>query len=212
MSVDYDYLYKVLLVGDSGVGKSSIMLQYTEISFIETFISTIGVDFKMKVIVVAGKKIKLQIWDTAGQERFRTITTAYYRGAHGILIVYDVTNRVSFENISRWQKEIITNTPPEKNPVQFLIANKSDCAPSLRKVSVEDGTRFADNTGIRCVEVSAKTRMGINAIFDAIAYAMFSRQQADMRDASGKTACVPDGSILLQNNNNASFARDTSCC
>lgn len=207
--MDYDYLYKVLLVGDSGVGKSSIMLQYVENQFIETFISTIGVDFKMRVITVAGHKIKLQIWDTAGQERFRTITTAYYRGAHGILIVYDVTNRVSFDNVSRWQKEILTNTPSGKSPIQLLIGNKTDSPSHLRKVTVEDAKRVSDNTGIRCLEVSAKTREGVDGMFDMISYAMFAKQQAELRDANVKPN-NPEGSILLKSN--VPDMKDSSCC
>ncbi|XP_022238981.1 ras-related protein Rab-8B-like [Limulus polyphemus] len=106
MAKTYDYLFKLLLIGDSGVGKTCILFRFSEDAFNATFISTIGIDFKIRTVELDGKKIKLQIWDTAGQERFRTITTAYYRGAMGIMLVYDVTNDKSFENIKNWIRNI----------------------------------------------------------------------------------------------------------
>ena len=99
---DFDYLFKVLLIGDSSVGKSSILLRFSDNEFTSSYISTIGVDFKVRTLDVGGKIVKLQIWDTAGQERFRTITTTYYRGSNGIIIVYDVSNRDSFLNVQQW--------------------------------------------------------------------------------------------------------------
>uniref|UniRef100_A0A3Q0RJ83 small monomeric GTPase n=1 Tax=Amphilophus citrinellus TaxID=61819 RepID=A0A3Q0RJ83_AMPCI len=106
MAKTYDYLFKLLLIGDSGVGKTCVLFRFSEDAFNSTFISTIGIDFKIRTIELDGKKIKLQIWDTAGQERFRTITTAYYRGAMGIMLVYDITNEKSFENIKNWIRNI----------------------------------------------------------------------------------------------------------
>uniref|UniRef100_A0A8D1F9Y2 small monomeric GTPase n=1 Tax=Sus scrofa TaxID=9823 RepID=A0A8D1F9Y2_PIG len=106
MAKTYDYLFKLLLIGDSGVGKTCLLFRFSEDAFNTTFISTIGIDFKIRTIELDGKKIKLQIWDTAGQERFRTITTAYYRGAMGIMLVYDITNEKSFDNIKNWIRNI----------------------------------------------------------------------------------------------------------
>uniref|UniRef100_A0A3P9P882 small monomeric GTPase n=1 Tax=Poecilia reticulata TaxID=8081 RepID=A0A3P9P882_POERE len=106
MAKTYDYLFKLLLIGDSGVGKTCVLFRFSEDAFNSTFISTIGIDFKIRTIELDGKKIKLQIWDTAGQERFRTITTAYYRGAMGIMLVYDITNEKSFDNIKNWIRNI----------------------------------------------------------------------------------------------------------
>ncbi|KAM9861057.1 ras-related protein Rab-8B isoform 3-T3 [Aulostomus maculatus] len=106
MAKTYDYLFKLLLIGDSGVGKTCLLFRFSEDAFNTTFISTIGIDFKIRTIELDGKKIKLQIWDTAGQERFRTITTAYYRGAMGIMLVYDITNEKSFDNIRNWIRNI----------------------------------------------------------------------------------------------------------
>ena len=101
-----DYFFKLVIIGDSGVGKSNILLSLVEERFMEVHINTIGVDFKIKTFELDGKSVKLQIWDTAGQERFRTITSNYYRGADGIILVYDVTNETSFHNIQRWMQDI----------------------------------------------------------------------------------------------------------
>jgi len=106
MTKKYDLLFKLLLIGDSGVGKTCILFRFSDDSFTSTFISTIGIDFKIKTIDFKGKRIKLQIWDTAGQERFNTITTSYYRGAMGLMLVYDITNRKSFESIAKWLRNI----------------------------------------------------------------------------------------------------------
>jgi len=123
---DFDFLYKLLIIGDSGVGKSCLLLRFADDIFTDSFISTIGVDFKIKTIDIDGAKVKLQIWDTAGQERFRTITSSYYRGAHGIIVVYDVTEQKSFANITKWLKEIETFAGPAVQKV--LVGNKSDLA------------------------------------------------------------------------------------
>ncbi|KAL8181159.1 UNVERIFIED_CONTAM: Ras- protein Rab-1A [Gekko kuhli] len=106
MNPEYDYLFKLLLIGDSGVGKSCLLLRFADDTYTESYISTIGVDFKIRTIELDGKTIRLQIWDTAGQERFRTITSSYYRGAPGIIVVYDVTDQESFNNVKQWLQEI----------------------------------------------------------------------------------------------------------
>ncbi|KAL9296631.1 hypothetical protein ACSQ67_022527 [Phaseolus vulgaris] len=133
---DYDYLIKLLLIGDSGVGKSCLLLRFSDGSFTTSFITTIGIDFKIRTIELDGKRIKLQIWDTAGQERFRTITTAYYRGAMGILLVYDVTDEASFSSkvlnyIRNWIRNIEQHASDNVNKI--LVGNKADMDESKRR-------------------------------------------------------------------------------
>ena len=122
--VQHDYLFKLLLIGDSGTGKSSLIMRFADDSFNASFISTIGVDFKIKTFNVDGSKIKMQIWDTAGQERFRTIVSSYYRGAHGIIVVYDVTDRQSFCKIQHWLKEI--ENYGTDSVCKLIVGNKCD--------------------------------------------------------------------------------------
>ncbi|XP_050883960.1 ras-related protein RABE1c isoform X2 [Lathyrus oleraceus] len=129
-SEDYDYLLKVLLIGDSGVGKSSLLVRFSEGSFSTSYLPTMGIDFRNRNIEMHGKRIKLQIWDTAGQERFRTITRAYYRGAMGILLVYDVTNESSFNNIRSWMLSIEQHASDNVNKI--LVGNKADMGDNKR--------------------------------------------------------------------------------
>src|SRR3972149_1021421 len=122
----YDYLIKLLIIGDSGVGKSSILLQFVENTFTDNFISTIGIDFRVRTIVIDEKRIKLQVWDTGGQERFKTITKAYYRGAMGIILVYDVTDETSLLNIKEWIDDIKTSITSDTTSDIVIMANKCD--------------------------------------------------------------------------------------
>ncbi|XP_016140850.1 ras-related protein Rab-13-like isoform X2 [Sinocyclocheilus grahami] len=138
MAKKYDFLFKLLLIGDSGVGKTCLIIRFAEDNFNSTYISTIGIDFKVKTIEFEGKKVKLQVWDTAGQERFKTITTAYYRGAMGIILVYDITDEKSFENIQNWMKSIKENASVGVS--RMLMGNKCDIE-AKRKVSKEIGEK-----------------------------------------------------------------------
>uniref|UniRef100_A0A3B3SA75 Ras-related protein Rab-13 n=1 Tax=Paramormyrops kingsleyae TaxID=1676925 RepID=A0A3B3SA75_9TELE len=138
MAKTYDYLFKLLLIGDSGVGKTCVLFRFSEDAFNSTFISTIGIDFKIRTIELDGKKIKLQIWDTAGQERFRTITTAYYRGAMGIMLVYDITNEKSFDNIKNWIRNIEEHASADVE--KMVLGNKCDVN-DKRQVSRERGEK-----------------------------------------------------------------------
>ena len=163
---DYDYLFKILLVGDSCVGKSSLLLKFTENCFCDQHISTIGVDFKIHTININGKIIKLQIWDTAGQERFRTITTSYYRGAHGIIMVYDITNKESFTKLRTWCDEITQFN--DNNAVVIMVGNKSDLT-SDRNIEYKTGKCFADNLNIDFLETSAKDSSNVEDAFVSLA-------------------------------------------
>eukprot|EP00656_Telonema_subtile_P054877 TRINITY_DN82_c0_g1_i1.p1 TRINITY_DN82_c0_g1~~TRINITY_DN82_c0_g1_i1.p1 ORF type:complete len:227 (+),score=89.71 TRINITY_DN82_c0_g1_i1:128-808(+) len=162
----YDFLIKLLLIGDSGVGKSCLLCRYSEDSFHNKFITTIGIDFKIRTIELEGKKIKLQIWDTAGQERFRTITQAYYRGAMGILLVYDVTDEKSFENIRSWMRNIEQHANTEV--VKVLLGNKCDMK-NKRAKTYEQGEALAKEYGIQFFETSAKDKINVEEAFTTIA-------------------------------------------
>lgn len=164
---DYDYLIKLLLIGDSGVGKSCLLLRFSDDSFTTSFITTIGIDFKIRIFELDGKRIKLQIWDTAGQERFRTITTAYYRNAMGILLVYDVTDESSFNNIRNWIKNIEQHASDNVNKI--LVGNKADMDESKRAVPTARGQALADEYGIKFFETSAKTNLNVEQAFFSIA-------------------------------------------
>jgi small GTP-binding protein len=157
-SADYDVLIKYLLIGDSGVGKTSFLQRASDDTFSDTWISTIGVDFKIRTLDVGGTRVKMQMWDTAGQERFRTITSAYYRGAGAIYVCFDITDRSSFENVTHWLEEIDRHS--SSAPVVMLVACKSDLEAS-RQVSRIEAQAMADQHGITLSEVSAKTGTGV---------------------------------------------------
>ena len=163
ISQDYDYLFKVLLLGDSGVGKSSLILRYTEETFNSKLVNSIGVDFKMKKKEVDGKVIKVQIWDTAGHERFRSITYSYYRGANAIIIVFDLSDKKSFISITEWLKQIEKHA--NENVFKFLVGNKSDLEEG-RKVTYEEAKQYADEHELPYIETSAKEGININELFD----------------------------------------------
>ncbi|XP_076362936.1 ras-related protein Rab-35-like [Tachypleus tridentatus] len=164
MSREYDHLFKLLIIGDSGVGKSSLLLRFADNTFSGNYITTIGVDFKIRTIEVEGQRVKLQIWDTAGQERFRTITSTYYRGTHGVIVVYDVTNGESFANVKRWLHEIEQNCDVVN---RILVGNKND-DPDRKVVLTEDSQRFADQMEIQLFETSAKENINVEEMFNAI--------------------------------------------
>lgn len=163
---DFDYLFKLLLIGDSGVGKSSLLLRFTSDSF-DDLSPTIGVDFKLKFMTVGGKRIKLTIWDTAGQERFRTLTSSYYRGAQGIILVYDVTRRQTFTNLSDiWAKEADQHST-NQDCIKMLVGNKVD-REDERVVSKKEGIDLARQLGALFLECSAKTRINVENCFEEL--------------------------------------------
>jgi len=176
---DYDFLFKLLLIGDSGVGKSCLLCRFADDTYMESYISTIGVDFKIRTIDLDGKTVKLQIWDTAGQERFRTITSSYYRGAHGIIIVYDISDRESFDNVKQWLNEIDRYACENVN--KLLVGNKCDMD-SKRQVDFEEAKAFADERSIPFLETSAKDSTNVEKAFIQMA-----------SDIKNRMAMVPSG-------------------
>ena len=181
MNPEYDFLFKLLLIGDSGVGKSCLLLRFADDTYTESYISTIGVDFKIRTINLDGKTIKLQIWDTAGQERFRTITSSYYRGAQGIIIVYDMTDEDSYLNVKQWVAEI--ERYASENVIKLLVGNKSDLP--NRVVPKERAQEFARNMGCEFLETSARTAENVEVSFMTIAKQIKDTYKTTQLESSG---------------------------
>jgi len=181
MNTEYDYLFKLLLIGDSGVGKSCLLLRFADDTYTESYISTIGVDFKIRTFDLSGKTIKLQMWDTAGQERFKTITSSYYKGAHGIILVYDITDKQSFKDVENWLAEVEKHA--NENVNKLLVGNKSDLEQN-RQVSYDEGKAFADSLGIRFLETSAKNSSNVENAFFTMANEIKAKVQP--KDQVGK--------------------------
>ncbi|XP_074589109.1 ras-related protein RABC1-like isoform X1 [Curcuma longa] len=208
---DFDYLFKLLLIGDSGVGKSSLLLRFTSDSF-EDLSPTIGVDFKVKIVNVGGKRLKLAVWDTevisciAGQERFRTLTSSYYRGAQGIIMVYDVTRRDTFTNLSDiWAKEIDLYST-NQDCIKMLVGNKVD-KESERVVTKKEGINFAREYGCLFLECSAKTRVNVEQCFEELVLKILETPSLCAEGSSS----VKKTNIFKQKPPQAD-ASTTSCC
>uniref|UniRef100_A0A3Q2Q9E9 small monomeric GTPase n=1 Tax=Fundulus heteroclitus TaxID=8078 RepID=A0A3Q2Q9E9_FUNHE len=193
MAKTYDYLFKLLLIGDSGVGKTCVLFRFSEDAFNSTFISTIGIDFKIRTIELDGKKIKLQIWDTAGQERFRTITTAYYRGAMGIMLVYDITNEKSFDNIKNWIRNIEEHASADVE--RMVLGNKCDVN-DKRQVSKDRGEKLALEYGIKFMETSAKANINVENAFLTLARDIKAKMDKKLV-RERKTPCRRSGRVPL---------------
>lgn len=199
----YDYLIKLMLIGDSGVGKSSLLLRFSDDSFDMNCTPTIGIDFKLRTIELDSKKIKLQLLDTAGQERFKTITTAHYRNAMGILLVYDITNDQSFRNIEEWLKNIEKHTSQPVNKI--LVGNKTDLA-AQRKVSTEDGKKLAEQLDMAFYETSAKDKTMVDEAFFALTRDIKSR----LGEHSGPTRNA--GTVQVNKNDESSSTKKKGGC
>ncbi|CAI0378444.1 unnamed protein product [Linum tenue] len=198
---EYDYLFKVVLIGDSGVGKSNLLSRFTRNEFCLESKSTIGVEFATRTLQVEGRVVKAQIWDTAGQERYRAITSAYYRGALGALLVYDVTKPTTFENVSRWLKELRDHA--DANIVIMLIGNKTDLK-HLRAVAAEDAQGYSEKEGLSFIETSALEAVNVEKAFQTILseiYRIISKKSLSSEEGAapvsvkeGKTIDVGGGS------------------
>ncbi|KGN63213.1 ras-related protein RABA1f [Cucumis sativus] len=207
---DYDYLFKVVLIGDSGVGKSNLLSRFTRNEFSLETKSTIGVEFATRSIRVDDKIVKAQIWDTAGQERYRAITSAYYRGAVGALIVYDVTRHVTFENVERWLKELRSHT--DHNIVIMLVGNKADLR-HLRAVSTEDAQAFAERERTYFMETSALESFNVENSFTEVltqTYRVVSRKILDIGD---DPTVLPKGQTIdIGSKDDVSAVKKAGCC
>ena len=175
----YDFLFKMILIGDSSVGKSNILLKYLKGEFDQNSRATVGVEFGTKSIALNGKRIKIQIWDTAGQERYKSITSAYYKGAKGALIVYDITKRVTFDNIDKWITDLKTNG--DENITIILIGNKSDLEDE-REVSTEEGVKKSQACKIAFLETSALNGQNVNKAFDELIDQIYQNNCANINE------------------------------
>ncbi|MFS8023599.1 Ras-related protein YPT3 [Helianthus anomalus] len=211
---EYDYLFKLVLIGDSGVGKSNLLSRFTRNEFNLETKSTIGVEFATRSLNVDGKVIKAQIWDTAGQERvclYRAITSAYYRGAVGALLVYDVTRHATFESIERWLKELRDHTDP--NIVVMLIGNKSDLR-HLLAVSTEDGKALAEKESLYFMETSALEATNVENAFSEVItqiYRIVSKKAVEAGD-EGASASVPSKGATIDVTDASSGGKGFGCC
>ncbi|KAK6202908.1 ras family-domain-containing protein [Scheffersomyces amazonensis] len=211
-SYDYEYLYKIVLIGDSGVGKSNLLSRFTRDQFNLELRSTIGVEFATRTLEIDGKRIKAQIWDTAGQERYRAITSAYYRGAVGALIVYDIAKTESYESVSRWLKEL--KEYADANIVIELVGNKSDLD-HLRAVPTDEARNFANENNLLFTEASALNSDNVDLSFLQLLkniYEMVSKHQLDANNDSNKPSAGGPTISLTPAPKEKSHKNNSNCC
>ena len=202
---EYDFIFKVLLLGNSDVGKSSMLLRFVDSVWNDAFTPTIGVDFKVKTLEINNKRVKMQIWDTAGQERFRTVVSTYFRGAHGILLLYDVTNKDSFKNLENWLIEIEKNS--NQKVLKILIGNKCDLTED-REITTEEGQTFANRNGMEFMETSAKMNTNVSEAFTTLGKLMIefnSKTNTKKKKKSGEVK-------TLKSNSGKDLNTKKKCC
>ena len=206
MKEQYNYILKILLIGSSHVGKSSLLVRFCDDKYNEYYVSTIGVDFKLKTMAIDNELVKVQIWDTAGQERFKAITTSYYKNAHGIIIAYDVTDRNSFVSIRHWMDEI--ERLAVKGIPKIVIGNKTDLE-SKRGVSYKEGEEIAKKYHAEFYETSAKTAENVSEVFEKMTREIIKNVKKQMLTASNsKDAQVSKGKKLEPTNKK----KNSGCC
>mmetsp|Transcript_2697 Transcript_2697/g.2827 ORF Transcript_2697/g.2827 Transcript_2697/m.2827 type:complete len:206 (-) Transcript_2697:201-818(-) len=205
--MSYSFLFKYIIIGDTGVGKSCLLLQFTDKRFQPVHDLTIGVEFGARLINIDNEQIKLQIWDTAGQESFRSITRSYYRDAAGALLVYDITRRDSFLHLTRWLEEAKQNGNPSMTIM--LIGNKSDLE-HRRAVSTKEGEEFALKNGLIFLETSAKTAANVEAAFIKTAENIYEKIKSGIYDPSREGNGVKLG--VMASNANKAAVKSGGCC
>ncbi|MBA0554375.1 hypothetical protein Golob_013482 [Gossypium lobatum] len=213
-----DYVFKVVLIGDSAVGKSQLLSRFTRNEFNIDSKATIGVEFQTKTLLIDHKSVKAQIWDTAGQERYRAVTSAYYRGAVGAMLVYDITKRQSFDHVAKWLEELRGHA--DKNIVIMLVGNKSDLA-SLRAVPIEDAKEFAQRESLFFMETSALEATNVESAFLTVVteiYRVISKKNLvanDEQEESGGNASLLKGTTIVvpgPQPQSGSGGKSFSCC
>ncbi|KAL1809435.1 hypothetical protein DCAR_0728973 [Daucus carota subsp. sativus] len=208
-----DYVFKVVLIGDSAVGKSQLLSRFARNEFTIDSKATIGVEFQTKTLILDHKVVKAQIWDTAGQERYRAVTSAYYRGAVGAILVYDMTKRQTFEHIANWLEELRGRA--DKNIMIMLIGNKSDLG-SLRAVPIEDAQEFADKENLCFMETSALEATNVEAVFLTVLkeiYRIISKKSLAAKDIDYKAVSLKGTKLVVPGQeSNSSGMIGGGCC
>ncbi|KAI9072116.1 hypothetical protein K1719_015253 [Acacia pycnantha] len=208
-----DYVFKVVLIGDSAVGKSQILARFARNEFSMDSKATIGVEFQTRTLVIQHKTVKAQIWDTAGQERYRAVTSAYYRGAVGAMLVYDITKRQSFDHIPRWLEELRNHA--DKNIVIILIGNKSDLE-NQRAVPTEDAKEFAEKEGLFFLETSALEATNVETAFMTVLTEIFNivnkHSLASENQGNGNSASLSGKKIIVPGPAQEVPAKTKTCC
>ena len=193
----YDVLFRLVLIGDSGVGKTALLCRYSDNTFDLSFITTIGIDFRIKTVTVHGRRVKLQIWDTAGQEKFQSVASSYYRNAHGILLIYDVTGANSFIHITKWVENIGNNAPSGVQMV--LVGNKCDREETLRVIASERGEILARELGMPFMETSAMNDVNVDLMFELITSMILKEQLAkEKAETVEQSAVISDEDMRTQ--------------
>lgn len=207
MNSDYDYLFKFLIIGDSCVGKSCLLMRFAHDQFTETFVTTVGVDFSIRTIAVNDKLIKLQIWDCAGQERFRAIVTSYYRGVHGVILAYSVADKKTFDNVKWWYSECKKRCD---DTVGFILVGTKSDLNNKREVNYEQGQELAKELGVKFVETSAKIGTYVDDIFDQLTKTTIELYlpKIKINNTSDNTIKKLSKSKPIQENNSKKFG----CC
>jgi len=205
----YDYLFKFLVIGSAGTGKSCLLHQFIEGQFKEDSSHTIGVEFGSKIVPVGGRTVKLQIWDTAGQERFRSVTRSYYRGAAGALLVYDVTSRETFNCLANWLTDARTLASPAI--VILLVGNKKDLEDE-REVTFLEASRFAQENGLMFLETSAKTGHSVEEAFLKCSKNILAKIETGELDPERIGSGIQYGESLLRRTDQLSATRRAPDC
>ncbi|KAI4302721.1 hypothetical protein MLD38_038438 [Melastoma candidum] len=205
-----EYLFKIVIIGDSAVGKSNLLSRYARNEFNPHSKATIGVEFQTQSMDIHGKEVKAQIWDTAGQERFRAVTSAYYRGAVGALVVYDISRRTTFDNVGRWLDELKTHS--DTTVVKMLVGNKCDLE-NIRDVSVEEGKSLAESEGLFFMETSALDSTNVKKAFEIVIKEIYDNVSRKVLNSDSYKAELSVNRVTLASNGDGSKQGGTfSCC
>ncbi|OVA04809.1 Small GTPase superfamily [Macleaya cordata] len=210
-----DYVFKVVLIGDSAVGKSQLLARFARNEFSLDSKATIGVEFQTRTLTIDHRTVKAQIWDTAGQERYRAVTSAYYRGAVGAMLVYDMTKRQSFDHVARWLEELRGHA--DKNIVIMLIGNKSDLG-TLRVVPTEDAKEFAQRENLFFMETSALESTNVETAFLTVLtdiYRIISKKALvanEEQESGGNSSLLKGTNIVVPGQETDSGGRKAICC